>query len=55
MSTRLDVRIPDNLHDLLVEYCKRNGGTKTGVIVMLLKVLRDEQLLAVVKKTISID
>jgi hypothetical protein len=55
MSTRLDVRIPDELHSVLVEYCKRNGSTKTGAIVMLLKVLKDEQLLAIVKKSITVD
>ena len=55
MTTRLDVRIPDDLHDVLVEYCKRNGATKTGVIVMLLKVLKDEELLAIVRKAITVE
>lgn len=55
MSTRLDVRIPDELHDVLVEYCQRHGATKTGAIVMLLKVLKNEELLAVVRKSITID
>jgi hypothetical protein len=55
MSTRLDVRIPDELNAVLSEYCKRNGSTKTGVIVMLLRVLKDEQLLAIVRKSITVD
>ena len=55
MSIRLDVRIPDELHATLVEHCKRNGGTKTGVMIMLLRILKDEQLLAIVKKSITID
>jgi hypothetical protein len=55
MSVRLDIRIPDDLHDVLTEHCKRNGATKTGVMVMLLRVLKDEKLLAIVRKSISID
>ena len=55
MSTRLDLRIPDDLHDELVAYCKRNGATKTGVVVMLLRVLKDEQLLEFVRKSITVD
>jgi hypothetical protein len=52
---RMNFRIPDELHAVLVEYCKRNGGTKTGVIVMLLKVLKNKQLLEIVRESITVN
>jgi hypothetical protein len=55
MSVRLEARIPEELNDLLIDYCKRSGATKTGAIVMLLRVLENEQLLAIVRKTITVD
>jgi len=55
MSTRLDIRLPDEYSEILEEYCKRTGATKTGAIKMLLLILKDEQLLAIVKKSITVE
>jgi hypothetical protein len=55
MSVRLNLRIPDESNQSLEEYCKRTGATKTGTIVMLLRVLKDERLLAIVRKSITVD
>ncbi|WP_414586047.1 CopG family transcriptional regulator [Scytonema sp. PCC 10023] len=55
MSKRLDIRLPDEYHEILEQYCKRSGATKTGAIKMLILVLKDEQLLAIVRKSITID
>jgi hypothetical protein len=41
MSTRLEVRIPEELDSLLLEYCRETGASKTGAVVMLLKSLEE--------------
>jgi len=50
MSTRLDLRLPDEDIQALEEYCKATGATKTGTIRMLLQILKNEKLLAIVKE-----
>ncbi|MFB2919394.1 MULTISPECIES: hypothetical protein [Aerosakkonema] len=55
MSKRLDLRLPEEDITLLETYCKATGATKTGTIRMLLQMLKDEHLLAIVRKTLTID
>ncbi|MGI2908322.1 CopG family transcriptional regulator [Tolypothrix sp. VBCCA 56010] len=55
MGKRLDIRLPDEYHEILEQYCKRSGATKTGAIKMLILVLKDEQLLAILRKLITVD
>lgn len=55
MSTRLDIRLPDEYNEILEQYCKRTGATKTGAIKMLLLVLKNEKLLAIVMKSVTGD
>jgi len=55
MSTRLDVRLPDEDVAALEAYCKKTGATKTGAIRMLLQVLKDERMLAIVRKSLTVD
>jgi predicted DNA-binding protein len=55
MSIRLDIRLPDDLNDILEQYCRRTGATKTGAIKMLIPILKNEQLLAIVSKSITVD
>jgi hypothetical protein len=55
MSKRLDLRLPDEDIALLESYCKATGATKTGAVRMLLQILKDEHLLAIVRKTLTVD
>lgn len=55
MSKRLDFRLPDEDFAALETYCKRTGASKTGAIRMLIQVLKNEQLLEIVKKSIITD
>jgi len=55
MSKRLDIRLPEEDIATLEAYCKRTGATKTGTVRMLLQVLKDERLLAIVRKSITVD
>ena len=54
MPTRLDIRLPDEYNEILEQYCQRTGATKTGAIKMLILILKDEQLLAIVRKSITV-
>ncbi|KAM3114255.1 hypothetical protein [Phormidesmis sp. 146-33] len=54
MSKRLDFRVSDEDFAALEAYCKKTGATKTGAIRMLLQVLKDEQLLVVVRKSLTV-
>lgn len=50
MSKRLEVRLPDDIDQILVFYCQESGASRTGAIVMLIKSLeqkltRESQLL----------
>jgi hypothetical protein len=47
MTTRLEVRLPEELDALLAEYCEKTGASKTGAVVMLIKTL--EPKLAVLR------
>jgi hypothetical protein len=42
MTTRLEVRLPKELDDLLSEYCEETGASKTGAIVMLVRTLEQK-------------
>jgi hypothetical protein len=55
VSKRLDLRLPEEDIALLEAYCKATGATKTGAVRMLLQILKDEHLLAIVKKTLTVD
>ncbi|MBA2747202.1 MAG: CopG family transcriptional regulator [Tatlockia sp.] len=55
MSTRLDIRLPDEHNEILEQYCKRTGASKTGAIKMLISILKNEQLLAIVSKSFTVD
>jgi hypothetical protein len=55
MSKRLDLRLPDEDIEALELYCNTTGATKTGTVRMLLKILKDEHLLAIVKKSLTVD
>lgn len=51
----VNFRLPDQDIAILEAYCKKTGATKTGTIRMLLRVLKDEQLLAIVSKSITLN
>lgn len=53
MSKRLDFRLPDEDFAALEAYCKKTGATKTGAIRMLIQILKDEQLLAIVRESLT--
>jgi hypothetical protein len=55
MSKRLDLRLPDEDIALLEAYCKATGATNTGTVRMLLQILKDEHLLAIVRKMLTVD
>ncbi len=55
MSKRLDLRLPEEDIAVLETYCKATGATKTGTVRMLLQILKDEHLLAIVRKTLTVD
>lgn len=55
MSKRLDCRLTDEDFAALKSYCERTGASKTGAIRMLIQVLKDERLLAIVRKHITVD
>lgn len=55
MSKRLDLRLLDADIAVLEAYCKATGATKTGTIRMLLQILKDEHLLAIVKKRLTVN
>ncbi|MBD1925499.1 CopG family transcriptional regulator [Trichocoleus sp. FACHB-90] len=55
MSKRLDLRLPEEDIETLEAYCKATGATKTGTIRMLLQILKDERLLAIVRKSLTVD
>lgn len=55
MSKRLDFRLPDEDFAALEAYCKKTGASKTGAIRMLIQILKDEGLLAIVRKSITVD
>lgn len=52
MTKRLEVRLPDDVDEILSLYCRDSGASKTGAIVMLIKTLQkrltpeSQQLLA---------
>ncbi len=54
-SKRLDLKLPDEDIALLEAYCKATGATKTGMVRMLLQILKDEHLLAIVRKMLTVD
>lgn len=37
MSVRLDIRLPEENHEILMVYCAKTGSTKTGAIKMLIR------------------
>jgi hypothetical protein len=47
---RLDIRLPDDHAQILDDYCAKTGANKTGTIKMLLECLKDEDLLAIIRK-----
>jgi hypothetical protein len=47
---RLEIRLPDEYAQILDDYCVKTGASKTGAIKMLISILKDEKLLAVVRK-----
>lgn len=55
MTTRLNIRLSGEEITILEEYCQKTGATKTGAIRMLLRLLKDERLLAIVKQSITVD
>lgn len=52
---KLDVRLPDDYAQILDDYCAKTGANKTGTIKMLLKCIKDEDLLAIIRKRITVD
>lgn len=50
---RLDIRLPDEHSQILDDYCARTGANKTGTIKMLISILKDEKLLAFVRKHLA--
>jgi hypothetical protein len=48
-------RIPEEYIEALELYCKTTGATKTGTVRMLLQILKDEHLLAIVRKSLTVD
>jgi hypothetical protein len=55
MSKRLDLRLPDEDIALLEAYCNVTGASKTGTVRMLLQILKDEHLLAIGRKRLTVD
>ncbi len=47
---RLDIRLPDEHSQILDDYQKKTGASKTGTILMLISVLKNEKLLAIIRK-----
>jgi len=47
---RLEVRLPDEHAQILDDYRKRTGASKTGAILMLISVLKDEELMGIIGK-----
>jgi len=45
----------DREPNLSMSYCKATGATKTGTVSMLLQILKDEHLLAIVRKTLTVN
>lgn len=50
---RLEVRLPDEHAQILDDYCVRTGANKSGTIKMLISILKDEKLLALVRKHLA--
>lgn len=47
---RLEVRLPDEHAQILDDYRKKTGASKTGTVLMLISILKDEKLMAIVRK-----
>jgi len=50
---RLDIRLPDKHAQILNDYQKKTGASKTGTILMLISVLNDEKLMATVRSRLN--
>ncbi len=61
MTKRLEVRLPDDVDEILSLYCQDSGASKTGSIVMLIKTLEkrltpeSRQLLANMRKKSAVN
>jgi|GEM_PF-4156138 hypothetical protein len=51
---RLEIRLPDEHAQILDDYCAKTGANKTGTIKMLIGCLKDEDLLAIIRKCLTV-